>query len=107
MLAPATAAPLLLPDPAEITVTPVHQAVLDALDGGGALFFRAIADRVAASLPADAARSTDREVASAIWDLVWAGRLTNDTLAPLRTVLGTGRPVAPAADGTGPGAARS
>jgi ATP-dependent Lhr-like helicase len=33
-------------------------------------------------------------VASAIWDLVWAGRLTNDTLAPLRTVLGSGRPVA-------------
>ncbi len=25
---------------------------------------------------------------------MWAGRLTNDTLAPLRTVLGTGRPVA-------------
>jgi ATP-dependent Lhr-like helicase len=32
-------------------------------------------------------------VAAAVWDLVWAGRLTNDTLAPLRTVLGTGRPV--------------
>ena len=30
----------------------------------------------------------------ALWDLVWAGLLTNDTLAPLRTVLGTGRPVA-------------
>ncbi len=107
VLAPAAAAPLLLPDPAEITMTPVHQAVLDALDGGGALFFRAIADRVFASLPADAARSTDREVASAIWDLVWAGRLTNDTLAPLRTVLGSGRPVAPAADGSGTSPARA
>jgi ATP-dependent Lhr-like helicase len=106
VLAPAAAAPLLLPDPAEITMTPVHQAVLDALDGGGALFFRAIADRVFATRPADAARSTDREVASAIWDLVWAGRLTNDTLAPLRTVLGSGRPVAPA-DGSGTSAARS
>ena len=106
VLAPAAAAPLLLPDPAEITMTPVHQAVLDALDGGGALFFRAIADRVFASLPADAARSTDREVASAIWDLVWAW-LTNDTLAPLRTVLGSGRPVAPAADGSGTSPARA
>ena len=107
MLTPAAAAPLLLPEPAEITITPVHEAVLGALDGGGALFFRAIADRVAVSLPADAARSTDREVASALWDLVWAGRLTNDTLAPLRTVLGTGRPVAPPADGNGASSPRS
>ena len=44
---------------------------------------------------------TDQTLAAAIWDLVWAGRLTNDTLAPLRTVLGTGRPVADA--GPGPG----
>ena len=48
-LAPAQTAPLLLPDPGEITITPVHEAILDALEGGGALFFRAIADRVAAS----------------------------------------------------------
>ena len=95
ILAPAAAAPLLLPEPAEITMTPVHEAVLAALDGGGALFFRAIADRVAAGLADQTAKALaahDRDVASAIWDLVWAGRLTNDTLAPLRTVLGTGRP---------------
>jgi ATP-dependent Lhr-like helicase len=104
VLTPAAATPLLLPEPGEITITPVHQAVLAALDGGGALFFRAIADKAAAGLPPDGGRSTDREVASAIWDLVWAGRLTNDTLAPLRTVLGTGRPVAPAG---GPGTAGS
>ena len=42
--------------------------------------------------------ASDRDVASAIWDLVWAGRLTNDTLAPLRTVLGSGRPVAADSD---------
>src|SRR6202034_3070202 len=46
VLAPAAAAPLLLPETTEITFTPVHEAVLAALDGGGALFFRAIADRV-------------------------------------------------------------
>ena len=33
----------------------------------------------------------DRAIIAAIWDLVWAGRLTNDTLAPLRTLLGAGR----------------
>src|SRR5208282_5883498 len=46
---------------------------------------------------------TDQAVAAATWDLVWAGRLTNDTLAPLRTVLGTGRPVADAAATNGHG----
>jgi len=53
-----------------------------------------IADRVAAMLKDHDWRGlSDTAVAAAIWDLVWAGRLTNDTLAPLRTVLGTGRPV--------------
>jgi ATP-dependent Lhr-like helicase len=102
-LAPAQAAPLLLPDPGEITITPVHEAILTALEGGGALFFRTIADRVAAARTDQSARAlaaADREVAVAIWDLVWAGLITNDTLAPLRTVLGSGRPVAPSADGS-------
>jgi ATP-dependent helicase Lhr and Lhr-like helicase len=60
-----------------------------------------LADRAAALLT-DGARgeATDAAVAAAIWDLVWAGRITNDTLAALRTVLGTGRPVA----GGGPAA---
>jgi ATP-dependent Lhr-like helicase len=94
--APAAAAPLLLPEPAEITTTLVHEAILGALAGGGALFFRAIAERVQSALAVEAGKPaavSDRDVASAIWDLVWAGRLTNDTLAPLRTVLGAGRPV--------------
>ncbi len=97
VLAPAAAAALLIPEPAEITMTGVHEEVLAALAGGGALFYRAIADRVMAARAAEADQKpavTDRDVASAIWDLVWAGRLTNDTLAPLRTVLAAGRPVA-------------
>ena len=94
-LAPADTAPLLLPGPGEITLTPVHEAVLAALDGGGGMFFRMLADRTAALLPeGERNGATDAAVAAAIWDLVWAGRLTNDTLAALRTVLGTGRPVA-------------
>jgi ATP-dependent helicase Lhr and Lhr-like helicase len=108
VIAPADAAPLLFGEPAEITMTPLHDAVLAALDGGGALFFRALADRVAAQMRGDGGSAaalglTDQALAAAIWDLVWAGRLTNDTLAPLRTVLGAGRPVADA--GSGPGAA--
>src|SRR5215469_11241488 len=106
VLAPAPAAPLLLPPPVEITMTPVHDAVLEVLAGGGGMFFRMLADRVAGMLTDHDWRGlSDTAVAAAIWDLVWAGRLTNDTLAPLRTVLGTGRPVY---DGipAGPSAAR-
>ncbi len=110
VLAPADSAPLLLPPPAEITMTPVHEALLAVLEGGGALFFRAIADRVVArvtEVPADPAavssqssaadrsrvlnRVSDQAIAAAMWDLVWAGLLTNDTLAPLRTMLASGR----------------
>jgi ATP-dependent helicase Lhr and Lhr-like helicase len=103
VLAPAHTAPLLLPPPSEITMTPLHEAVLAVLDGGGGMFFRMVADRVAGLVPEAERRGlTDTAVAAAIWDLVWAGRLTNDTLAPLRTVLGTGRPVADAGRPSGP-----
>ncbi|HEX9063837.1 MAG TPA: DEAD/DEAH box helicase, partial [Streptosporangiaceae bacterium] len=109
VLAPAESAPLLLPPPGEITSTPVHDAVLDVLSGGGALFFRAIADRVVDATTASSAaasdgaagrmralnRVNDQAVAAAIWDLVWAGLLTNDTLAPLRTLLGAGKTWSP------------
>ncbi|MFI6516293.1 DEAD/DEAH box helicase [Spirillospora sp. NPDC050679] len=83
----ADTAPLLMPEPAEITLTPVHQAVLDALEGGGALFFRTLSDRVNAEVT-----TGDQDLVTALWDLVWAGHLTNDTLAPLRAALGSGRP---------------
>ena len=86
VLAPADGAPLLLPEPAEVSMTPLHLAVLEALSGGGALFFRMLSDRVGGLLGGPL--PTDAEVADAIWDLVWAGLLTNDTLAPLRVLLG-------------------
>ena len=106
-LAPADTAPLLLPEPGEITLTPLHEAVLAALGGGGGMFFRMLADRAASLLPEGGREdATDAAAAAAIWDLVWAGRVTNDTLAALRTVLGTGRPVAASAGGPHPPAAR-
>ena len=102
VLAPADTAPLLLPAPGEISMTPLHEAVLSALGGGGGLFFRMLADRAIALLAEpDRAAASDTALAAAIWDLVWAGQLSNDTLAPVRTVLGTGRPVAP--DSAAPG----
>ncbi|AXO33838.1 DEAD/DEAH box helicase [Micromonospora sp. B006] len=89
----ADAAPLLLPPPDEaLTLAPLHESVLDALADGQALFFRSLSDRVGAT--------DDAALSGAVWDLVWAGHLTNDTLAPLRAALGAGgahrsRPSAP------------
>jgi ATP-dependent helicase Lhr and Lhr-like helicase len=79
-LAPADLAPLLLPEPLE--VPEAGAPVLDQLAGGQALFFRGLSDLVGST--------DDTAMAELVWDLVWAGRLTNDTLAPLRTRLGGG-----------------
>ncbi|XXG09824.1 ATP-dependent helicase [Micromonospora sp. SH-82] len=82
-LAFADAAPLLLPPPDEaLARTPEHDAVLDALADGQALFFRTLSDRVGST--------DDAALTGVLWDLVWAGHLTNDTLAPLRALLGGG-----------------
>jgi ATP-dependent Lhr-like helicase len=87
-LAYAETAPLLLPPPdAGLALTPVHSAVLASLDGGQALFFRPLADRVSAAAPEPV---DDPTLVAAIWDLVWAGYLSNDTLAPLRALLSGG-----------------
>ncbi|MFE1383272.1 ATP-dependent helicase [Streptomyces sp. NPDC058740] len=84
----ADAAPLLLPPPHPLEQTALHESVLTVLSGGYGLFFRQIADQVRATTHPDA---TDPQLADALWDLAWSGRLTNDTLAPLRSLLGSGR----------------
>ena len=102
VLAPAESAPLLLPEPGELTMTPLHGAVLTALAGGGGMFFRMLSDRVAAVL--DGHPADDGDLVAAIWDLAWAGLVTNDTLAPLRVVTSGGAAVRrPAAPGRGAG----
>ncbi|MFC7344071.1 ATP-dependent helicase [Saccharopolyspora griseoalba] len=87
-LAPTDVADLLLPDlPEEAPDSPLHRAALSALDGG-ALFFRQLADRVGEVLLADGGQPpADDELTTALWDLVWAGLITNDTLAPLRALV--------------------
>jgi ATP-dependent Lhr-like helicase len=85
VLAPAEVAGLLLPAP-ETAESPLQQAILAALDGDAALFFRSLSDRVYADTtlgPPD-----DAELTTALWELVWAGQLSGDTLSPLRAVLG-------------------
>ena len=80
-LAPAEVADLLLPAVSDLDPTESHRAVLAALDGDQALFFRSLSDRVGST--------DDAALVAAVWDLVWSGHLTNDTLAPLRAVLGS------------------
>ncbi|MGW2847707.1 DEAD/DEAH box helicase [Streptomyces sp. NPDC001274] len=87
-LYPADSAPLLLPPPHPLELSALHASVLTALSGGYGLFFRQIADQVRATTHPDC---TDPQLADAVWELAWSGRLTNDTLAPLRSLLGSGR----------------
>ncbi|MCF3964002.1 ATP-dependent helicase [Streptomyces fuscigenes] len=87
-LYPADNAPVLLPPPHPLELTALHESVLTALNGGYGLFFRQIAQQVRATTHPDA---TDPQLADAVWDLAWSGRLTNDTAAPLRALLGSGR----------------
>ncbi len=61
----------------------VHRAILDHLGERGASFW---SDLVSASQHADAAYD-DPTVLAALWDLVWAGYVTNDSLGPLRAFL--------------------
>ncbi|WP_456152581.1 DEAD/DEAH box helicase, partial [Microbispora rosea] len=51
----ADTAPLLLPEPSEITMTPLHEQILEILSGGGALFFRELSNRVATATLGDGA----------------------------------------------------
>ena len=71
------------PPDAALDLTETHQAVLDALAGGGAYFFRTLSDAIHQQVGG----TDDDTLLGALWDLTWAGYLTNDTLAPLRALL--------------------
>ena len=91
VLALAEHADALLPPPSLDLAPPgsLGDRVIAALDGDAALFFRALSDRVAGASAESPALVDDAELATVVWDLVWSGLLTNDTLAPLRTRLGS------------------
>ena len=91
----ADRAPALLPEPSSEERSPRAASILETLQGRGALFFRQIADSIRSP--------DDREAVLALWELVWAGLVTNDTLAPLRSLVSgarsrrpSGRPRRPA-----------
>jgi ATP-dependent helicase Lhr and Lhr-like helicase len=74
----ALLAPPAIPAPGEL------QAKLRAeLEKGGALFFADLARRLG---------GFPRDLLNALWDLVWSGEVTNDTLAPLRSLQAESKP---------------
>ncbi|MBK6443077.1 MAG: ATP-dependent helicase [Actinomycetales bacterium] len=84
----ADLAPVTMTAPTDaVDLGPVHAAILDCLSNGGAFFFRTLADAVSATV----GPTTDDLVRAALWELVWGGRASGDTLAPLRALLGGGR----------------
>lgn len=81
----ADSAPLTLAPGTPIEFGDAHRAILDALGGGGAFFFR--------HLRGDA---SEAERKAALWELIWAGWVTGDTFAPVRAVLAGTRRATPA-----------
>jgi ATP-dependent helicase Lhr and Lhr-like helicase len=57
----------------------LHDAIRELLGARGASFWGQLREASPAS--------TDAELLAALWDLVWAGEVTNDSLTPLRAVV--------------------
>jgi ATP-dependent Lhr-like helicase len=70
--------PIGLVDGTDRPAGPLHEAIRTHLARRGASFYR--------ELFAAAGGGSDRQVLDALWDLVWAGEVTNDTFAPLRAL---------------------
>jgi ATP-dependent Lhr-like helicase len=87
---------LHLAENAPLTLTPqtafepgsLHEELLEVLGTGGGYFFRQLTEPLRAG---DGPARNDPEVLDALWELVWAGRIGNDTFAPVRGLLGGGR----------------
>ncbi|MEO6989611.1 MAG: DEAD/DEAH box helicase, partial [Aquihabitans sp.] len=74
------------PDPDDAPDGPLHEALRNHLAARGASFWDDLV-RAAAEAGAD---YDDTSVLTALWDLVWAGEVTNDSMQPLRAFLSSG-----------------
>ncbi len=97
-------APALIPEPSEDERPEgeLHDALRAHLDARGASFWP---DLVAAAQDADCDYD-DTSVLTALWDLVWSGEVTNDSLTPLRALLAGASPKKQAAKRGGRAGAR-
>ncbi|WGH80647.1 ATP-dependent helicase [Auritidibacter ignavus] len=91
-----------IPDPAQIEAFGrVHHRIIEVLADAGAFFFPELCHRVAGldgdqqSAQPDSQQAgqqfSDSAVLSALWDLFWAGVVTNDSFTMIRAGLATGR----------------
>ncbi len=69
---------LLVPEPTDRPDGELHSLLREHLEGRGAAFFPDLY-RVADG-------GDEEKVLDALWDMVWAGEVTNDTFAPLRFI---------------------
>lgn len=74
---PTDTAPLSLAPAGELDLTEVHHAILAALSGGGAYFFRQLS---VDGVPAESLKE-------ALWQLIWSGHVGGDTFAPVRAMI--------------------
>jgi len=80
----ADTAELTLPEPDAFAHSALAERLLEVLAPGGAWFFRQLSDAVGST--------DDAALSATLWELVWSGRIGNDTLAPLRALTRTGTP---------------
>ncbi|HIZ98785.1 MAG TPA: ATP-dependent helicase [Candidatus Janibacter merdipullorum] len=80
-----------LPLPDDDGLTPLEVRVREALAGGGASFFRDIADALARDRGEGEDLVSDDDLTGALWSLAHRGLVTGDTLAPVRGLLAGGR----------------
>jgi len=73
-----SAAALVDEDPGPVA-SPLHAAIVATLEARGAVFLAELALRAGGG-------ASLSDVSAALWDLVWQGRVTNDTLYPLRAL---------------------
>ncbi len=69
-------APRLVPDATDAPSEALHERLREHMRARGATFFR--------DLYAACGGGDEEAMLDALWDLVWAGEVTNDTFAPLR-----------------------
>lgn len=82
-LHPSDAVPLTLTtSDSEIAPDSLDARILDALGAGGGFF--------ASQLRGLTDAENEQSVVEALWRLTWGGRVTNDTFAPVRTLVGGG-----------------
>ena len=69
----------LLPPEPEVELSEKARRILEALERQGANFFAALHQAAGGGYPGD--------TQEALWELVWSGRITNDTFRPVRSLV--------------------